>query len=323
MKKVLLSVAFLGATFIGAKAQQTISFEASEGFTLGDINQNGWTSTSIVDNDGNITGYVTDQSITTEMASAGVQSLKVDKVAAFPGQQSLIVGAFHELQNPYTDTAEYIVVFDIYVNEQSSTSSDFLFVGFPDNGLSFYFRMAYNGVIYVADEGTNSQGQQAVLITQTGVNWSPQTWYKVKVVISQSNASVRYYVDDNLIHTSTGLALSNDPLVELQFTHDNYGSFAYLDNIYIGDEAGYVSVDSNIMASFSIYPNPTTDIINISNGVDAIENATITDLNGRVVKDVTFGIDQSQINISDLAQGVYILNATSNGKTITEKIVKK
>jgi len=322
MKKVLLSVAFLGATSIGAKAQQTFSFEASEGFTIGSINQNGWTSTAIVDNDGNITGYITDQSITTEMASDGVQSLKIDKAVGYPGQQSAIVGAFHDLQVPYTDTAEYIVVFDIYVNEQSNNSSDFLFGGFPDNGVSFYFMMRYDGVIYVADEGTNSQGQQALLITQTGVNWSPQTWYKVKVVISQSNASVRYYVDDNLIHTSTGLALSNDPLVEIQFTHDNYGGFAYLDNIYIGDEAGYVSVDSNIMASFSVYPNPATDFIRISNGIDAIENVTITDLNGRIVKQTILDANQ-QINISDLAQGVYILNATSNGKTITEKIVKK
>jgi len=111
--------------------------------------------------------------------------------------------------------------------------------------------------------------------------------------------------------------------VYIAFRHHDCSDqdFLAIDDIVI--TAGDVSVDSHLASSFSIYPNPTTDIINISNGVDAIENAIITDLNGRVVKDVTFGIDQSQINISDLDQGVYILNATSNGKTITEKIVKK
>jgi len=41
-EKILLSVAFLFATFVGANAQE-ISFESSEGYNLGDITgQNGW-----------------------------------------------------------------------------------------------------------------------------------------------------------------------------------------------------------------------------------------------------------------------------------------
>jgi len=325
MKKVLLSVAFLSATFIGTRAQQTISFEASEGFTIGDINQNGWTSTPIVDANGNITGYIEDQVITSEMASDGVQSLKIDKAAAYSGQQQPIVGAFYTLQNPYTDTAEYVVGFDIYVNsEQNNTSSDFVFAGFSNDGIPFYFRTNWEGSFLVADEATNNQGQTDLFIVSTDVEWSPQVWYKVKVVISQSNGTVSYYLDNNLIYTSTGLALNNNPLEEIRFIHDNWSGFAYLDNIYIGDEAGYdpASVDSNTMASFSVYPNPAIDFIRISNGVDSIENVTITDLNGRIVKQTILDANE-QINISDLAQGVYILNATSNGKTITEKIVKK
>ena len=75
-------------------------------------------------------------------------------------------------------------------------------------------------------------------------------------------------------------------------------------------------------AKFSVYPNPANDVINIAYA-DAIDAVTITDLNGRVVKQVVLGVNEGQINISDLSQGVYILNATSNGKSITEKIVKK
>ncbi len=78
-----------------------------------------------------------------------------------------------------------------------------------------------------------------------------------------------------------------------------------------------------ISSTFSVYPNPSKDVINVANSVDAIENVTITDMNGRVVKQVVLGVNEGQINISDLSQGVYILNATSNGKSVIEKIVKQ
>lgn len=85
---------------------------------------------------------------------------------------------------------------------------------------------------------------------------------------------------------------------------------------------GLASVNDHLTSTFSIYPNPANDVINVSY-TDAIDGVTITDLNGRVVKQVALGVNEAQINIADLSQGVYILKANSNGKSITEKIVKK
>jgi hypothetical protein len=85
-----------------------------------------------------------------------------------------------------------------------------------------------------------------------------------------------------------------------------------------------VNVSTEDFASnFSVYPNPATNVINVTNSADVINDVTITDLNGRTVKQVTSGVNDAQINISDLAQGVYILNATSNGKSFTQKVVKQ
>lgn len=83
------------------------------------------------------------------------------------------------------------------------------------------------------------------------------------------------------------------------------------------------SVKDNAIASFTVYPNPANDVINVSNAVNAIEKVVITDMNGRVVKSVVLGVNEAQINISDLSKGVYFLQATSNGASVTEKIVKK
>lgn len=85
------------------------------------------------------------------------------------------------------------------------------------------------------------------------------------------------------------------------------------------------SVDSALAGSFSVYPNPATDVLNISNSINAEINAiTITDLNGRTVKQITTnGSVDSQINISDLNTGVYFVNINSNEGSLTKKIVKK
>lgn len=104
----------------------------------------------------------------------------------------------------------------------------------------------------------------------------------------------------------------------------NCGVVAEIDNGFPAiTNNGVASVDNHLVSTFSIYPNPVKDVINITNSVDTIENVTITDMNGRVVKNVTLGANEGQINISDLSQGVYILNAASNGKSFTQKIVKQ
>src|SRR5690606_30716207 len=84
----------------------------------------------------------------------------------------------------------------------------------------------------------------------------------------------------------------------------------------------YVRPNIDLAPQFHIYPNPSNGLINVST-TNIIDSITITDLNGRTVKQVTVGVNDVQINISDLAQGVYILNASSNGKSFTQKIVKQ
>src|SRR5690606_18699401 len=108
------------------------------------------------------------------------------------------------------------------------------------------------------------------------------------------------------------------------FKHNGSTGLGYVivDNVVLTSSAT-ASTGNFASSTFSVYPNPAKDVINVANSADAIENVTITDMNGRVVKQVVLGINEGQINIADLSQGVYILNATSNGKSVTEKIVKQ
>ncbi len=76
--------------------------------------------------------------------------------------------------------------------------------------------------------------------------------------------------------------------------------------------------DGNI----SLFPNPTANILRINfEDTDQIENATIYNLMGRVVK--TISGNQSKYEISELPQGKYILQiGLSDGRIIRNSFVK-
>ena len=75
---------------------------------------------------------------------------------------------------------------------------------------------------------------------------------------------------------------------------------------------------------FSLTPNPAKDFINVTNSEAIFVNSiSITDLNGRVVKQNSYSnVSDVQINISDLSSGVYMMNISSDRGSVTKKIIK-
>ena len=73
--------------------------------------------------------------------------------------------------------------------------------------------------------------------------------------------------------------------------------------------------------NFTIYPNPTNDIVNISkNSTVEIKSVTVTDMNGRIVKEIANEVES--INIAELSAGVYFLKINTAEGTATTKLVK-
>ncbi|AWA29635.1 hypothetical protein HYN48_05800 [Flavobacterium magnum] len=96
----------------------------------------------------------------------------------------------------------------------------------------------------------------------------------------------------------------------------------FLDNVSVSQVLGTEDV---LASQFSVYPNPTSNVVNISNTLDAmITKVTITDLKGRTVKSNNVAAASNiQISTSDLSSGVYMLNITSDKGTVVKKIIKK
>lgn len=113
---------------------------------------------------------------------------------------------------------------------------------------------------------------------------------------------------------------------QVRFGIQNRSADAYM--LMVDD---FVVTSSNLATNdllanrFSVFPNPSSNVINVtSSDAIGVNQIQITDLNGRVVKDVTFdGVSELQVNISDLTSGMYMMNIMSEEGTAVKKIVRK
>lgn len=102
------------------------------------------------------------------------------------------------------------------------------------------------------------------------------------------------------------------------FVFDNYISRASNTDTLLSND------DFSVTSKFSVYPNPSNGLVNISSDLNSsLNSVSITDLNGRTVKTVELNGDSSaQVNISDLSAGVYMMNINSDQGSTTKKIIK-
>lgn len=153
--------------------------------------------------------------------------------------------------------------------------------------------------------------------TDDGANWT-EIWDETQSPYTVAEDSFTPF------EAEVSLASYEGQDVVLGFEYSGVdGAQFVLDDIMVAE--GALSTKDHLASKFAIYPNPTKDVVNISNaGNILVSNIAVVDLNGRTVKTVQFdGTTEAQINISELSSGVYMMNVTSDKGTITKKIVKK
>lgn len=86
-------------------------------------------------------------------------------------------------------------------------------------------------------------------------------------------------------------------------------------------EGAVVSVGDNLAEQVSVFPNPTTDILNIAVPTSVeVNRVSMFDVLG---KNVNVSYSNGVINTSSLSKGVYILNIETTSGNLTQKIVKQ
>lgn len=163
-----------------------------------------------------------------------------------------------------------------------------------------------NGVIVATSNFMNGSGDgYAYPPSQVRIVYSKdfgQTWKEV------SPGKLGY-----LFSESAAIDFLDDEKADIYFSTSDLGLIKYQINL----ETLGANNNSLSKAELVIYPNPTSDYINISD--DNVKETSIVDFTGKILLKST----SKKIDLSNLPKGVYILNATlSNGKSISKKIIK-
>ena len=117
----------------------------------------------------------------------------------------------------------------------------------------------------------------------------------------------------------------------LGFSAEQGSNFSRTDQVEAFDmpptnvlDCSNLSVAENTLSQFKVYPNPATNVINISlNKTLANDvNVSLTDLQGRQVLKTKIGTaSTTSIDVSSISNGVYILSLESNNKTYSQKVI--
>ena len=83
-----------------------------------------------------------------------------------------------------------------------------------------------------------------------------------------------------------------------------------------------LATDSFDASSFSFYPNPVKDVLNLSYSQN-ISKVQVINLLGQEVKSVSMNATQAQIDMENLPTGTYLVKVTSDNQVKTIKVVKQ
>lgn len=306
MKKITLLFLMFVVSF--TYAQQTISFESSDGFTLGNIHaQNGWISTG--DGSG---GNIANQVVSDEQASTGTWSLKVTTETAFPVQQNPIVGGFYDYTAP-VDYTTAVLSFDVYLEQNTGDNNYYRFAVLGD-GVD---NMGNPGLFFitVVDFSNNNDIR---LIDDTGAfqpggTWTPSTWINVRMEFSSNQ--IEYFIDDTSVATF-GIFNALD-ITEVRFIHNNGGGQGYFDNFRTNDEP--LSTDDFNDLQFDYFVNRQNQLNMTSN--EPITELKLYNLLGQEVLNQKLSSADESVDLNNLNSGVYLAQVQINNRTKSFKFV--
>lgn len=139
----------------------------------------------------------------------------------------------------------------------------------------------------------------------TGSNLSTENYDNILISWSQQSVS------QNLEFEAEGIFYCNSE-TQRQSLIDNYG--------WIINDAGYncgtASIDDSEITSFSIYPNPTKEYLNID--CSSLEGVFVYNILGKeLIKE-----SNNRINVSSLSNGVYFIKVSDGVNSSTKKFIK-
>jgi len=206
------------------------------------------------------------------------------------------------------------VTFANITNNSTATAGyeDFTAVtGNVNAGQAYTFTATFSGTSYDADQvlvwidynqdgDFDDSGEQVLVTAKKKSPWTGSITIPASALAGKTRMRVRLH-DSSLTPNATPCGTSSFGQVE-----------DYSLNI------GQLAVSDVKKNNISVYPNPATDVLNISN-VSSKTKFEIFNIGGQLVNQ---GTTDGKVNVSKLTKGVYILTVESNGEKSQTKFIK-
>ena len=303
MKKgfLLFCLAF---PFVMLQAQTVIFSDNFDSYTAGQQlctqNSTDWSTWN------NAPGTDEDAYISTEQAASGSNSLKIE------GNNDIIYPFDNQTSGVFEIDFKYYIPSDgngAYFNIQH----------YVQPGQEWAFECAF----YINGMGFFYQNDNRIIFS-----FPNDAWFPIKVRIDLDNDSLALFINEENIETwpfsySINGEIGVCQLGSLNFfagsampnTHGTY----YVDDFVIS-QLPTTGIKEYNNSSIRIYPNPASDLLNISSEKEIL-NAEIMNLDGQLVK--TISNHFNNVGISDLSDGFYFVKVYTETGTETLKFIKK
>ena len=243
----------------------------------------------------------------------------------------------NDFENPAENYTDGFINFTLFTSDGTSNPPNYADGG---AGTAVYtansttavsnLRAYFRGVSLQAGEVATVSFKTRLFTTSTTAPASPMN-FDLTVGASQSAAGqttlVQTFTNSSdaayTTHTATYTAPAAGIYYFSIFNNSTPGAtqtFLFLDTLEMSTN---LSTNDFFVDSFSVFPNPTSDVLNISSSNSAeITKLSVVDVNGRTVKNLEGGVI-NQVNVADLNSGVYFVNIESNGGKVTKKFIKQ
>lgn len=220
----------------------------------------------------------------------------------------------------YTWTIEKIDTGTQIINADLNPFGEYDTMTFTNAGIlddtTFYYSLFGHCEFYFSFDDTNSQFYYHLL----GCALSNQDSSQIALYFNQSFIQQNTNQDNSFPDT---FPATYGPL---NYSFNTVGDVIYLDiTNSIGEVATFyatnLSQDEFLKDAISVYPNPVTEVLKIEHPGVVLDHVNIYDMRGRLVE--KYEKVNTQIDVSHLQHGVYILEISTSIGVLREKLVKK
>jgi hypothetical protein len=185
-------------------------------------------------------------------------------------------------------------------------------------GLSSAMDFANNDIFTMKVYSPRANAKVLFKVENSG---DPTTNFEKEVTMTTANAWETITFDYSTISSSN----TYDKVViifDLGTMGDGSANYTfYMDDIMLSNSAT-ASIIDNDLVSVKMYPNPTTNTLNIS-AVNTIKNAQIYNVLGKKVMSLNINKTSESIDVSTLASGIYLIKYQVNNSVGTSKFIKQ